>query len=244
MFCLRAFEPKKSQASPHGWLIFRILPAPANFYDGGMSLAVWTLFFKAALIGVLIAAPVGPIGLLTMQRTLQRGLAAGLATGLGAAAADAVYGAVGAYGVKGVIDLLSGARVPLAMGGGALLLWMAWRTWHAPVGHEAARAADAADLPGLFAGTFALTLSNPATIVSFMAVFGTLGGGPGALWMVLGILCGSAAWWLLLTGVIAHQRQRFTDAWRVRINRASAMLLAGFALWQWLQLAQGGAAAA
>ena len=73
----------------------------------------------------------GPIGLLVIQRTLQRGSLVGLATGLGAAAADALYGAVGAFGVSWIIDALTGARVPLALGGGAFLLWLAWRIWHA-----------------------------------------------------------------------------------------------------------------
>ena len=89
------------------------------------------LFAQSLLIGLSIAAPVGPIGLLVIQRTLQRGALIGLATGLGAAAADALYGAVGAFGVTAVIAVLVGARVPLAIGGGAFLLWLAWRTWHA-----------------------------------------------------------------------------------------------------------------
>lgn len=205
-----------------------------------MDFTALTLFLQAALMGVLIAAPVGPIGLLTMQRTLERGRAAGLATGLGAAAADAVYGAIGAFSVRWLIDLLDSAKTPLALGGGALLLALAWRTWHAPVAHAAAPVRDARGLLGLAAGTFALTLANPATIVSFIAVFGSLGGGRQALWsplwMVVGVLAGSAAWWLLLTSAIAHQRQRFTPAWRQRINQASAVLLGGFALWQWTQL--------
>ncbi|WP_010466871.1 LysE family translocator [Acidovorax radicis] len=205
-----------------------------------MDFASLTLFLQAAIIGVLIAAPVGPIGLLTMQRTLERGLAAGLATGLGAAAADAVYGAIGAFSMRWLIDLLASAKTPLALGGGALLLVLAWRTWHAPVAHTAAPARDARGLLGLASGTFALTLANPATIVSFIAVFGSLGGGqqamPSPLWMVAGVLAGSAAWWLLLTGAIAYQRRRFTPTWRQRINQASALLLGGFALWQWVQL--------
>lgn len=207
-----------------------------------MDFASLTLFLQSAAIGVLIAAPVGPIGLLTMQRTLERGLAAGLATGLGAAAADAVYGAIGAYSVRWLIDLLASAKTPLALGGGALLLALAWRTWRAPVADTAAPARDARGLLGLAAGTFALTLANPATIISFIAVFGSIGGGQPSsqlspLWMVAGVLAGSAAWWLLLTGVIAHQRRRFTAAWRQRINQVSALLLGGFALWQWLRLA-------
>ena len=91
-----------------------------------MDLTSLTVFLQAAVIGVLIAAPVGPIGLLTMQRTLERGLAAGLATGLGAAVADAVYGAVGAFSVRWLIDGLTQAKTPLALGGGALLLVLVW----------------------------------------------------------------------------------------------------------------------
>ncbi len=78
------------------------------------------VFAQSLLIGLSIAAPVGPIGLLVIQRTLQRGAVVGLATGLGAAAADALYGAVGAFGVSWIIDALVGARVPLAVGGGGL----------------------------------------------------------------------------------------------------------------------------
>lgn len=75
-----------------------------------MSNDVWILFGKALAVGLLIAAPVGPIGLLTINRTLDQGRLAGLATGLGAACADAVYGAIGAFGVTQVIDWLVGAR--------------------------------------------------------------------------------------------------------------------------------------
>ena len=86
----------------------------------------------------------GPIGLLVIQRTLQRGALVGLATGLGAAAADALYGAVGAFGVSSVIDALVGARVPLALGGGAFLLWLAWRIWHSQAGRARRRRPAAA----------------------------------------------------------------------------------------------------
>ncbi|HRC39081.1 MAG TPA: LysE family transporter, partial [Rubrivivax sp.] len=88
-----------------------------------------TLFLQSMWVGLAIAAPVGPIGVLVIQRTLRHGVPAGLATGLGAAVADATYGAVGAYGVTGLTAWLQGARVPLALAGGAFLLWLAWRTW-------------------------------------------------------------------------------------------------------------------
>ncbi len=200
------------------------------------------LFAQSLLIGLSIAAPVGPIGLLVIQRTLQRGRAVGLATGLGAAVADAVYGAVGAFGVSGVIHALQGARVPLALFGGAFLLWLAWTTWRSPPARQAASVpADARGLAGCFAGTLLLTLSNPATIFSFIAIFGALGArGPvGSPWpMIAGVLVGSAVWWLLLSGAVGALRERFDTHWRRRVNRLSAVLLAALALWQVAALAR------
>jgi threonine/homoserine/homoserine lactone efflux protein len=197
------------------------------------------LFAQSLLIGLSIAAPVGPIGLLVIQRTLQRGGRAGLATGLGAAAADALYGAVGAFGVSWIIDALAGARVPLALGGGAFLLWLAWRIWHSKPAEKAARAGGAGVL-SCFAGTFALTLSNPATIFSFIAVFGAFGArlAMASPWlMIAGVFVGSALWWLLLSAGVARLRSRFDARAQAGVARASALLLAGFALWQWAGLA-------
>ncbi|MDP9901601.1 LysE family translocator [Variovorax ginsengisoli] len=199
-----------------------------------------TLFFKASLVGLLIAAPVGPIGLLTIQRTLDRGLAVGLATGLGAAFADALYGALGAFGVTQVTAWLAGARTWLGLGGGAMLLWMAARTFVQPPAVHAAALPTRADLARCFAGTFLLTLSNPATILSFLAVFASMAGATmttaSAVPMVLGVLAGSAAWWVGLTLVVTRWRHRFDATWRRRINRLSALLLAAFALWQWARV--------
>ena len=201
--------------------------------------ASWTLFAQSLLIGLSIAAPVGPIGLLTIQRTLALGSAAGLATGLGAAAADAVYGAIGAFGVTALIHWLTGIRVWLTLAGGTFLLWMAWATWRAPVAERAAEAGNARDLLRCFGGTFVLTLSNPATILSFIAVFGALAGRVhiASPWpMIAGVLIGSALWWLLLSGVVGRLRGRFDARWRRRVNRASALMLAAFAVWQWTGL--------
>lgn len=207
-----------------------------------MDTAAFALFLKSALIGLSIAAPVGPIGLLCIQRTLEHGRPIGLATGLGAAVADAAYGAVGAFGVTWLIAWLTGARFWLGLVGGGFLLWLAWRTWRAPA---ATRAAEAGGGPGLwrsFAGTFFLTLSNPATILSFVAIFGALAGQgtvgtPG--WMVLGVLVGSALWWTGLSGVVGAMRHRIGAPALRAINQASALALGGFGAWQLWRVAAG-----
>ena len=198
--------------------------------------ALWS----AVWIGLSIAAPVGPIGLLVIQRTLRHGVAAGLATGLGAALADATYGALGAYGVSALVSWLQGLRVPLVLAGGAFLLLLALRTWRAaPAADEAPLGAAPALLPA-FAGTFLLTLSNPATVLSFIAIFGALAAqqqGPAdPLPMVAGVLLGSALWWLLLCAAVGRVRRRFDTRAQRLVGRASALMLAAFAFWQWAVL--------
>jgi threonine/homoserine/homoserine lactone efflux protein len=202
-----------------------------------------SLFLQSLGIGLSIAAPVGPIGLLVIQRTLRHGRALGLATGLGAAVADGAYGALGAYGVSALITALQGLRRPLALGGGAFLLWLAWRTWTAAAPAAGTASGPGPRLWGAFAGTFALTLSNPSTILSFVAIFGALAGAgaPTApALMALGVLAGSALWWLLLCVAVAALRGRFDARAQRAVGRCSALMLAAFALWQWGRLAVSG----
>lgn len=193
------------------------------------------LFGQSLLIGLSIAAPVGQIGLLAIQRTLDHGRLAGLATGLGAAFADAVYGAIGAYGVSGLIAWLLGFRFWLGLFGGAFLLWLALRIATRPAASSGSPPPPKATLLRYVVGTFALTLSNPTTILSFMAVFSALAGrAPSASpsVMIVGVLVGSALWWLMLSVGVGWLRERFDAAWRRTINLCSAALLAGLGLWQ------------
>ncbi|MEF7615113.1 LysE family transporter [Aquincola sp. MAHUQ-54] len=199
-----------------------------------------TLFAQSMLIGLSIAAPVGQIGVLAIQRTLQHGARSGLATGLGAALADAVYGAIGAFGVVMVTDWLLGARAWLHAFGALFLSVIAWRTWRQPPAQRGSAPPGGGALLRQMGGTFLLTLSNPSTILSFIAVFGMLAGrsaAPASPWvMVGGVLLGSALWWFVLAGAVARLRSRFDARWQQRVNRMSALLLGSFAVWQLLAL--------
>jgi len=129
---------------------------------------------RGLVIGFSIAAPVGPIGVLCIRRTLADGRATGLAVGLGAAAADAVYGAIAGFGLTAVSSLLVRQQGILRLVGGLFLCYLGVRTFLARPADRAARAGGAG-LVGAFTSTFGLTLTNPATILSFVAVFAGLG---------------------------------------------------------------------
>ncbi len=193
------------------------------------------LFLRGLIIGLAIAAPVGPIGVLCINRTLSAGFAAGFSTGLGAATADGLYGAVAAFGLTAVVGAMLALQDPLRVGGGLFLVLLGILTWRRPP----ATAAKATAPSSLFAGystTVLLTLGNPATILSFLAIFAGLGLAeapgdlPAALTLVAGVFLGSALWWLGLSGTGAVLRHRLPDATLRWINRLSGAVLITFGL--------------
>lgn len=195
------------------------------------------LFFKAALIGLSIAAPVGPIGLLCIQRTLAHGAKVGFASGFGAAAADACYGAVGAFGMSALIQAFVALATPLSLGGALFIGWMGVQTWRACPAGRALGVADEITPGRAFASVFALTLANPMTILSFIAVFAAIGGAAqpafgDALVMVSGVFVGSALWWIMLALVVAPARHKLGQRQMRVINRLAGGFLLGFASWQ------------
>jgi len=179
---------------------------------------------RGAWLGFSIAAPVGPIGLLVLKRTLREGRAAGWFSGLGAALADLIYGMLAVAGVSLAADF---AR-PVALVGGAILLWLAWQSWREPAA-TAAAAGRGTTLAGCVATTFLLTLSNPMTILVFAAMVASAGGGAPA-WFVLGVFLGSMLWWTILSAG-AHWSGAAKWLSGAMLSRLSAVTLACFGVW-------------
>ena len=193
-----------------------------------------TLILRGFVLGFTIAAAVGPISLLCIRRTLAEGRLVGLVSGLGVATADATYGAIAAFGLTAVTDLLVDGRRVLGLVGGLFLLWLAWHTFRAVPSERAS--ADTGARRGLFAAylsTLGLTLTNPMTILSFAALFVGLGvtGGDaaGAASLTAGVFAGSAAWWVVLVGVVGALRSRVTSRGLRAVNVASGLLIGAFA---------------
>jgi threonine/homoserine/homoserine lactone efflux protein len=195
-----------------------------------------TFFLRGLIIGFSIAAPVGPIGILCIRRTLARGRTSGLVTGLGAATADAVYGAVAGFGLTAISNFLTRQQTPLRLVGGAFLIYLGLKIFFSRPASEPAQAAGTG-LAADYGSTFVLTLTNPATIFSFAAVFAALGLGAGksndylsATSLVAGVFLGSAIWWLTLSSGIGFFREKF-DSKKLRwVNWVSGLVLIVFGL--------------
>jgi len=190
---------------------------------------------RGAIIGFAIAAPVGPIGLLCIQRSLTDGRRMGLATGFGAATADAAYGCVAAFGLTAISSFLVGQRLWLGFFGGLFLCYLGIRTFIRQPGGQVTEIRNGG-LLSAYVSTLFLTLTNPMTILSFAAVFagfglGTAPGYPSASALVVGVFIGSALWWVLLSSGVARFRLRVGPDWMRVINRLSGGVIAAFGLY-------------
>jgi threonine/homoserine/homoserine lactone efflux protein len=202
-------------------------------------------YLQGILLGFAIAAPVGPIGVLCIRRTLAEGRGIGLVSGLGAATADAFYGFVGGFGLTFVSSFLIEQQAAFRLVGGLFLLYLGIKTLLArPAPREGTAPSPSARIQpdqagGFLAAYFStlfLTLSNPATILSFAAIFAGAGLVTGsheigaAFGLVLGVFSGSALWWLLLSSLVSVFRKRVSDRGLVWVNRLSGILITGFGL--------------
>ena len=187
-------------------------------------------------IGAAIAAPVGPVSLLCMRRTLTQGWRMGFGTGAGIATGDAMYALIAALGLASVTHFMLAHQRPLHVIAGLFLVSLAWRTLvHRPNTTSGPTASHS--IPGPSGGVVAafgsallLTLTNPPTIISFIAIFTALAPSGGfnpisGLATVAGVFLGSVAWWAILTALVTGARHVAGPGVRHWLDRISAAVL-------------------
>lgn len=194
------------------------------------------LLAKGIGIGFAVAAPVGPIGMLCIRLTLEKGRLAGFSGGLGAAVADTIFALCGIFGITALSALIEAQRQWFELGGGLFLVAFGVHLGLRQPIVPAANGEVPQTLLADFSKTLALTLANPVTILSFMAVFA---GVPGLVRLepihfpvlVGGVLVGAAGWWLSLVmvlGSIRHMISRQTLIW---LNRIAGSVLIAFGVY-------------
>lgn len=187
------------------------------------------LLIKGVILGVTVAAPLGPVGMLCINRTLERGFVVGMAGGVGTAVADAIFAGFAALGLAIFAALLEMIDIPLRLFGGALVIWLGWRSL-TPRAVAAGDVSSRRNLFGIAAATFALTITNPMTILFLAAVFASLGLGAdstvsGAAMVVIGVFIGSMLWWFLLNGSITLFRHKLSPRFLYWVSYVSGGIL-------------------
>jgi threonine/homoserine/homoserine lactone efflux protein len=200
------------------------------------------MLLRGFIFGLSIAAAVGPMSVLCMQRTLSKGRLYGLISGMGIATADALYGCIAGFGLTVITTLLIKQQLWIHLVGGLFLAYLGFKTLLAKPA-DRAEASEAKNFPSAYISTLLLTLTNPSTILSFVVIFAGIGVGTegarnflSAVLVVGGVFLGSALWWFLLTWGISLLREKFTDRWLRWINRLSGSIIVLFGLFALLSL--------
>jgi len=194
------------------------------------------MIWKGLIIGFSIAAPVGPIGILCIRRTLEYGRFVGFVSGLGAATADALYGLMAGLGLTIISNFLLGQQWYLQIIGSIFLCYLGVKIFISTPSQDSAKAKGNKPFKA-YISTFLLTITNPVTILSFIAVFSGLGMNSNdttsfGFLLVLGVFLGSALWWLLLSsiaGIIANKMKSNSFSMKL-INRFSGVVLLLFGI--------------
>jgi len=187
---------------------------------------------RGLVIGFTIAAAVGPITLLVVRRTIDHGGIYGFASGLGVATADATYGAVAAFGLTAITSALVSNHALLALVGGAVIVGLGIRIALSRPGGPATDG-ERPGLLGAFGSIYALTMTNPLTIVLYAGVFAGIGLVAGSSFLdaavlTLAVWAGSTLWWVLLCSVVAWLRGRVSATALLWVNRISGAALVLF----------------
>lgn len=194
---------------------------------------VESYLIRGLLIGLIFGVPAGAIGALTIQRTLNSGFWAGLTTGLGSSAADLLYACAGVFGITLVSELLIQYQRPIGLLGGVLIAMLGIHIFRQRPRNRHRESAQA-KLPLCFATSFAIAITNPATVLSFLMAFTAFeitGNQTAAqsVQLLAGILLGTLCWWSVLAGVTAIFRERVNDRVYQFLNRLLGCLMVVFA---------------
>jgi threonine/homoserine/homoserine lactone efflux protein len=205
------------------------------------------LLITGVIVGFLVAAPVGPVAVLCMQRTLLDGRVVGYATGFGAAVADTVFGGLAIFSVAAVEGFLFENRLLIQLLGGAVLIGLgAWtilmRSTRSQQKGVDEAAIDHETLLHAFGSAFLVTIVNPITILAFVSIFAAIRvskmtEGLFNSWIVIGgVFVGAAVWWFLLASVASVLRQQFTERGIRWMNGISGVVIIGFGAYALLSL--------
>ncbi len=195
------------------------------------------IFFKGILVGLLMAVPVGPVGVLCIERALLKGRVSGFLSGLGAATADALYAAVGAFGLTIISSFITEHDLFIRLIGGGLILYLGLSSLFGHKKTKLPRQNQIFEKGSDYVSTFLLTLTNPSTIVTFGVVFTLTGFDPNLVSnlltpsvLVIGVGVGSALWWWILSYGVVFLASKMPSFSLEMVKKIAGILIIIFAL--------------
>ena len=190
-------------------------------------------FVNGVLIGLVFGMPIGAVGAMSIQRTINHGVVAGFISGAASSLADVLYACVGAFGLTVISDFLLTYQMPIHLIGAYLMILIAIRMITKKEMMLSTEKADVKDYLKMFLSSFAVAITNPAAIISFLFAFSVFGinGTPGfidGIQLVTGVFLGTLCWWLLLVVLVNFMKKKLTEKWLYRLNVLFGLILIVF----------------
>lgn len=198
-----------------------------------MGATLLEILLKGTMVGVLIAAPFGSVGVLCLRRLITRGGVVCLVSGLGAALADALFAILAAFGLALVAGWLAGIQLWIRIASGLLVGAIGLKVFFARP-EPVAESPTSGGLVAAFISIFLLTVSNPANILGMAAIMSATGvmSATGSLnpvaeggVLALGVFLGSASWWVVLGLISTWFRLTPGERHIVLVNRIGGVVL-------------------
>ena len=199
---------------------------------------------KGIIVGIAVSAPMGPIGVLCVQKTVNKGKALGFYSGLGAATADTFYAIITAFGLTYITNFLLRHQLYFEVIGISVLLVLGLKMFFSnPVKQFKANKRPKRKR-GVFSdyiSTFFLTISNPLTIIFYGTAYAALGligdtDEGSSYFLIAGIFSGATLWWYVLTTVVNLYRHKFKLKIIWNINRISGIAIITLSCFAIIQL--------
>jgi threonine/homoserine/homoserine lactone efflux protein len=189
-----------------------------------------SLFFKGFLVGIIISAPIGPVGALCIQRTMSYGRLSGILSGIGAAVGDSIFAVIAVFGLTFISGFLDEKEAWFRIAGGIILLYFGLRVYLSKQ-QDCSNQDNEVNHFGTFGSALLLTISNPLVILSILAVFAVLGivnptsSYPSTALLILGVFSGAVFLWTITCHILSNYRNRMGQKGILLVNRITGLFI-------------------
>ncbi|MDA3780086.1 MAG: LysE family transporter [Bacteroidales bacterium] len=193
--------------------------------------------FKGLVVGFVASIPLGPVGVLSIQRTINKGLSSGVISGMGAAFVDTIYAIIAILGISYIINFIEQQQLYIELIGGSVLIFLGFRIFRTnPIKQLRRHRKNKSSYIEDFFSIVFLTLSNPLAVFLFIAAFAGLGMAgtnedqTSSILIIIGVFFGAVLWWLVLSSLVELFRAKFRLKQLWWINKIAGLAILAFGI--------------
>ena len=194
------------------------------------------LLVKGIIVGLLASIPLGPVGVICIQRTINKGKLSGFISGLGAATADTIFATIAGFSITFVINFIEEKQFFFQVIGGVIVMILGVSIFYTnPIRQLKRHRKNKSSMLEDYLSVLFITITNPLAVFLFIGLFAslrivsTVGNGLYVGILLSGVFLGAATWWFVLSTIINRFRARFRlkQLWYINKISGGAIFILG-----------------